>query len=95
MVGTCRLIFERSICRLGRMAVEERSRRLGVGKALIALAEEVAKEGGAERIVLHAQRRAETFYASCGYEAFGGTFEEEGIAHVMMRRPLAGRDPAP
>jgi predicted GNAT family N-acyltransferase len=31
----------------------------------------------------------QTFYERLGFAAEGPVFEEEGIAHVRMRRPLA------
>ena len=40
-------------------------------------------------IVLHAQTRAEPFYAGAGYEPEGNRFMEEGIEHVQMRKPIA------
>jgi predicted GNAT family N-acyltransferase len=90
VVGTCRLLFEDDLCRLGRMAVRAEHRRSGIGGRIIAAAEHEAREGGAREIVLHAQRRAEAFYAAVGFVAEGGTFEEERIPHVLMRKPLGG-----
>lgn len=94
VVGTCRLLFEGPDCRLGRMAVSARARRGGAGRALVAASLKLAREGGYQRIVLHAQRRAESFYAACDFEPVGGTFEEEGIPHVIMRRPVVGEVPS-
>lgn len=90
LLATCRLIFDRESCRLGRMAVLRDRRRGGVGGRLLEAAEAVAREHGAGRIDLHAQRRAEAFYASCGYVAEGEAFLEEGIEHVAMHKPLEG-----
>ena len=39
-------------------------------------------------MLLHAQRRAEGFYAAAGYLAEGEPFIEEGIEHVRMRKAL-------
>jgi len=88
-IGTCRLRFRRGACKLERMAVEEGVRRLGVGRRLIDAAAGIARAEGASEVLLHAQRRAEAFYAACGLEAEGETFLEEGIPHVLMRMPLA------
>jgi predicted GNAT family N-acyltransferase len=70
------------------MAVEVRSRGLGVGGRLLEGAEEEARSRGATRIVLNAQRRAEEFYGAHGYVAEGETFVEAGIEHVRMRKEL-------
>jgi predicted GNAT family N-acyltransferase len=39
-------------------------------------------------MLLHAQRRAEPFYAAKGYEAEGETFMEAEIEHVRMTKAL-------
>lgn len=95
VVCTCRLLFEGEICRLGRMASAAEHRRGGAGREVIAVAVEAAREAGCERIVIHAQRRAQAFYEACGFEPYGDTFDEEGIPHVMMRHPPLVADAAP
>lgn len=89
VVGTCRLRYPGGRGKLERMAVDPALRRTGVGSLLVAEAEaEVARQGAAE-VYLHAQRRFEAFYASCGYASEGQTFLEEGIPHVLMRKSLS------
>jgi predicted GNAT family N-acyltransferase len=91
VIATCRLReMEPGVWKLERMAVERRLRRLGVGARLLAGAEEEARAQGADEMVLHAQRRAEPFYASQGYRPEGETFLEAEIEHVAMRKPLDG-----
>jgi predicted GNAT family N-acyltransferase len=76
--------------KLERMAVERRVRRLGVGARLLDGAEGEARERGAREMVLHAQRRAEDFYAAHGYVREGDIFLEAEIEHVRMRKALGG-----
>jgi predicted GNAT family N-acyltransferase len=76
--------------KLERMAVERRVRRLGVGARLLEGAEREARERDAQEMVLHAQRRAERFYAAHGYVTEGDTFLEAEIEHVRMRKALDG-----
>jgi predicted GNAT family N-acyltransferase len=76
--------------KLERMAVDRRVRRNGVGGRLLAGAEREARERGATEMVLHAQRRAEPFYASHAYVPEGDTFLEAEIEHVRMRKALGG-----
>jgi predicted GNAT family N-acyltransferase len=90
VIATCRLRFLDGTCKLERMAVERRHRGSGVGRMLLEAAEDEARRQGAPSILLHAQRRAEGFYAAAGYIAEGETFLEEGIEHVAMTRRLAG-----
>jgi predicted GNAT family N-acyltransferase len=77
-------------CKLERMAVERRLRGAGAGRRLLEGAEDEARRQGATSMLLHAQRRAEGFYAAAGYEAKGETFLEEGIEHVAMMKRLGG-----
>jgi predicted GNAT family N-acyltransferase len=92
VIATCRLRFVNGECKLERMAVERRHRGGGVGRALLDAAEDEAGRLGASSMLLHAQRRAEGFYAAAGYRAEGEPFDEEGIEHVRMRKPLSEGD---
>ena len=89
VVGTCRLVFDDDLARLGRMAVENDLRGQGIGAALRAVAEEEARSAGAARIRLHAQLAARTLYERGGFEVKGEEFLEEGIPHVTMEKSLA------
>ena len=90
VIATCRLRFleDGGVCKLERMAVERRLRELGVGSRLLAGAEAEARERGAREMLLHAQRRAEGFYAAQGYAPEGETFMDAGIEHIAMRKGL-------
>jgi predicted GNAT family N-acyltransferase len=92
VIATCRLRFLDEGCKLERMAVERDHRGTGVGGRLLEAAEDEARRRGAPVMLLHAQQRAETFYAAAGYRAEGKTFLEEGIEHVRMTKPLGGED---
>ena len=89
VIGTCRLVFDGRVAKLGRMVVERPLRGQGVGGSILREAERAAREAEAERIVLHAQLPARSLYARQGYEERGNTFVEEGIPHVAMEKPLA------
>ena len=89
VVGTCRVLLDREVGRLGRMAVDARVRGRGVGAAILAAAERSAREAGARLMRLHAQRHVEDMYAAAGYSVDGEPFVEEGIPHVSMEKRLA------
>jgi predicted GNAT family N-acyltransferase len=89
IVGTCRLLVEGELARLGRMAVEPELRGRGLGADILAAAERAAGLAGARRVTLHAQTTAESLYARAGYEPRGWRFVEEGIEHVRMEKQLA------
>ena len=89
VVGTCRVLVDDGIGRLGRMAVERSVRGRGVGAAILAAAERSARDAGARLMRLHAQRYVEDLYMAAGYTPYGQPFVEEGIPHVSMEKPLA------
>jgi predicted GNAT family N-acyltransferase len=89
VVGTCRLLFRGRVARLGRLAVEPERRGQGIAAAILALADEVAREQGAEVISLHAQTYALKLYLDAGYAPHGPEFVEEGIEHVAMDKRVA------
>jgi predicted GNAT family N-acyltransferase len=93
VVGTCRLLFVGASARLQRMAVARSHRGRGVGADLLAAAHRQARAAGAAEMELHAQLTARDFYARAGYVAEGEEFEDAGIPHVLMRRPLTAPSP--
>jgi predicted GNAT family N-acyltransferase len=89
VIGTCRLVFDGDVARLGRMAVARRVRRSGVGAAMLAAAERSARDAGARRITLHAQTAVKELYSRHGFASRGKRFVEDGIEHVPMEKVLA------
>jgi len=74
--------------RIGRMAVSQTLRGSGVGRAVLDALLDEARERGCNEVVLHAQTSAAGFYRRAGFMARGAQFEEAGIAHIEMARPL-------
>lgn len=89
VVGTCRLLMDGDIARLGRMAVEAGRRGTGAGAHLLAEADRAAAAAGSRLIRLHAQTYARGVYDRAGYEVLGPPFMEEGIEHVTMEKRVA------
>jgi len=88
-VGTGRLVAQAGgVGRVGRMAVDAKFRRRGVGDRLLEALEVRAREDGFTEIELHAQCAVEPFYEKHGYAREGEVFEEAGIDHVVMRKRL-------
>lgn len=88
VVGTCRVLVEDGVGRLGRMAVEPELRGAGMGAALLEEAHRQSAAAGAERMRLHAQLAARNLYDRAGYVPEGDVFIEEGIKHVTMGKRL-------
>jgi YbgC/YbaW family acyl-CoA thioester hydrolase len=74
--------------KIGRMAVHKVMRGCGVGEQVLRALAAVAEQRGDGRIVLHAQRTAQPFYAGLGFQPQGEPFEEAGIPHITMARDL-------
>jgi predicted GNAT family N-acyltransferase len=89
VVGTCRLLFEGTTVKLGRMAVARSRRGLGLARALLNEAEAQSRMRRARRIVLAAQLNAQALYDRAGYDAYGDVFLDAGIEHVMMAKALS------
>jgi predicted GNAT family N-acyltransferase len=89
IVATCRLRYPQAgVCKLERMVVDARYRKLGVGGRLLEWSEEEGRAAGATTMVLNSQLRAQDFYASHGYEPEGETFLDADIEHIRMTKAL-------
>lgn len=88
-VGTGRLLpHVPGVAKIGRMAVSQAVRGSGVGRAMLEALMAQAKARGDREVLLHAQASAASFYTRAGFNARGPVFEEAGIPHVEMVRPL-------
>jgi predicted GNAT family N-acyltransferase len=85
-LGTGRLLPDGHI---GRMAVLQDARKLGVGSALLAALMDEARRRGHAQAVLSAQTHAIPFYRRHGYAVVGGEYMDCGIPHVDMACDLA------
>lgn len=88
LLATCRIVLVGSTAQFSRLAVRRSARRQGIATALLALADEESRRGGARRIVLHAQTYARDLYEQAGYRPRGRVFWEAGIEHIAMEKPL-------
>lgn len=89
-VATGRLLqHEPGVARIGRMAVNRSLRGSGVGRQVLQALMDRAAARGDREVMLHAQRSAVDFYLGMGFVPRGEPFEEAGIPHVEMARPLA------
>ena len=79
-----RILDDGAAWRIGRVVTRADARGAGLSAALL----QAALERCAGRpVVLDAQARLEPWYARFGFEPAGPQFDEDGIAHVPMRRP--------
>jgi predicted GNAT family N-acyltransferase len=89
MLGCCMLIKQdAATCRLRQMAVQNNLRGKGIGRALMNFAENIARDLGYKKIVMHARKTATGFYEKQGYRVCGSEFEEVTIPHFLMEKDL-------
>ena len=76
------------IARIGRMAVTRVLRGGSLGRDILQALMQAAAQRGDHEACLHAQRSAEGFYSRLGFMRRGEAFEEAGIDHIEMFKPL-------
>jgi predicted GNAT family N-acyltransferase len=76
------------VVKVGRMAVHRVLRGGNLGRQVLLALMDAAREDGQREVMLHAQRSAVGFYERMGYQARGAAFEEAGIEHLEMFKPL-------
>jgi predicted GNAT family N-acyltransferase len=88
LLATCRIVLVGATAQFSRLAVRRSARRQGIATAMLAVADEESRAGGARRIVLHAQTYARELYDQAGYRPRGRVFWEAGIEHIAMEKLL-------
>lgn len=74
--------------KLRQMAIDPSRQASGLGRALVAHLEDVARARGFEEIALHARETAIGFYQKLGYVGEGALFVEVSVPHLVMRKLL-------
>jgi predicted GNAT family N-acyltransferase len=88
-VGTGRLRVVDDLGKLERICILEPYRKFGLGKIIIQILEEIAKDKEIDRVKLHGQTQAEGFYKKFGYQTSSNVFIEDGIPHILMIKELS------
>ena len=89
IIGTGRLlVLPSGDALIGRMAVQIDVRRIGIGGHVLQFLEDAAVKLGVPEVIVHAQTYVSEFYSRAGYNTEGEPFDEAGIQHIIMRKPL-------
>lgn len=89
MLGCCMfIIVDPSTVRLRQMAVMNNLQGKGIGRALMQFAENIARDRGFRKIIMHARKSAAGFYEKLGYQVCSGEFEEVTLPHYEMEKQL-------
>jgi N-acetylglutamate synthase-like GNAT family acetyltransferase len=74
--------------RLRQMAVVNKQQGKGIGYSIMSYAENLARDKGYRKLIMHARDTAIGFYERCGYRITGGQFTEVTIPHHVMEKDL-------
>lgn len=74
--------------KLRQMAVSSGLQGKGIGRVLMTFAENVARDRGMRRMVMHARKSAVGFYEKLGYNICSQEFQEVTIPHYEMEKAL-------
>jgi N-acetylglutamate synthase-like GNAT family acetyltransferase len=89
MLGCCLLTpVEGSVVRLRQMAVQNNLQGKGVGAAMMNYAENLARDKGYKKLMMHARKTAVGFYEKLGYKTVGKEFTEVRLPHFIMEKSL-------
>lgn len=89
MLGCCLLTkMDKDCVRLRQMAVQNNLQGKGIGASLMNFAENIARDLGFKKMIMHARKTAVGFYEKLGYTTTGGEFSEVSIPHVVMEKKL-------
>ena len=88
VLGTGRLVpIDENTGQIRSMAVLDKNRKRGLGRALLLALEKEARERGLPTLILHAREEAVPFYERCGYRVIEPSYVLQGvIPHFLMER---------
>ncbi len=75
--------------KMRQVAVRPDLQNCGVGTALVAAAEDFARQRGKQKISMHARETAVPFYTRLGYKKEGKQFTEVTIPHFKLVKKIA------
>lgn len=89
MLGCCMLVqVAPDTVQLRQMAVKSGLQGKGIGRVLMQFAENIARDRGNKKIIMHARKSATGFYEKLGYKIVGEEFTEVTIPHFNMEKKL-------
>ena len=89
LIGCCILTkIEEGTLRLRQMAVQKKLQGKGIGDSILSFAENIARDKGYKKIVMHARDSAIGFYEKFGYSVKSDLFTEVNLPHHIMEKSL-------
>lgn len=88
IVGTLRIVNKKKCVKIGRLAVEKKQRKKGIGTKMMKVAIAHVIKKGIKTIKLDAQIAVLEFYKKLGFVEEGKIFLDAGIKHITMKLNL-------
>lgn len=89
MLGCCMLLqYDQNTVQLRQMAVRAGLQGKGIGRVLMQFSENIARDRGYKKLMMHARKTATGFYEKLGYSVAGKEFLELNIPHFVMEKEL-------
>jgi predicted GNAT family N-acyltransferase len=89
MLGCCMLTpVDKQTLQLRQMAVNNNLQGKGIGASIMAFAENISRDRGFKKLIMHARNTAIGFYEKFGYKVKGSEFIEVNIPHHVMEKML-------
>jgi predicted N-acetyltransferase YhbS len=89
MLGCCMLTpVDSNTVQLRQMAVPDKLQGKGIGASIMSFAENLARDKGYNRMIMHARDSAIGFYERFGYKIKGKEFSEVSLPHHIMEKNL-------
>ncbi len=89
LLGGCMLIqISNDTLQLRQMAVKDNLQRKGIGASIIRFAENLSRDKGFKKIMMHARDSAIGFYEKFGYVSKGDPFIEVNVPHHIMEKNI-------
>lgn len=89
MLGCCMLVpVNSTTVRVRQMAVSNNLQGKGIGASIMAFAENLARDKGYKKLIMHARKTAVGFYEKFGYKVIGDEFQEVNLPHYVMEKRI-------
>ena len=89
LLGCCMLTkIDQHTLQLRQMAVRTNLQRKGIGESIVSFAENIGRDKGYRRIIMHARDTAIGFYEKFGYKVKGDEFREVNLPHHVMEKNI-------
>ncbi|WP_299607974.1 GNAT family N-acetyltransferase [uncultured Tateyamaria sp.] len=88
-MGCARILLDGQVAKIGRVCVLNAARGTGMGAAIIETCLDLARQqNGVTKAKLGAQTHALAFYERLGFVPYGPVYDDAGIPHRDMERPV-------